>query len=677
MRLDIYICIAALLAAVIAAASPVSRAERIPFDVSGRVILVNNGDVPQIYLSTERGIFQCWNCSGGDGCIKPGSRLRLLGYDDPAASGFPTRFATNITVVSHAPAPFDPDLVSARSLLAGDCKDKPVAVAGVVVSVLRDDIDSQWNWLVLNTDAGHVHAAVTENTMPLESLRSLPDAEVVLRGVATKISRCRAFLKNIVFASGVNGLSVKRPAPANPFAAARIGETNTLHRQVCSGHVIGHGRGLVFMTTSGGRFLPVFLASGVERPQIGAAVTVSGFASDGQTGLQLTEALVRVDPGMIRERADPIRLSASDLFTDDSGHDLANFNYASKVISIRGEVDSSMESHRATGVAFLDVAGRRISVDLTNVLPSLPPDFGHGYEIDAAGICYAEFDNSPSLTFPFFKGFTIYPRDATDITIVKRPSWWTMPRLLVLVGILAVTLVAVFIWNRALRILSVRHGRELAREQLRHAKSNLKVEERTKLAVELHDSISQTLVGVALQIETALSVSGADKGPARRFLVTARQMLESCRQELKGCLWDLRSRTFEERDMSEMIRRTVAAHTENVSVAIRFDIPRETLSEYTAHNILRIVRELVVNAVRHGKARRIRIAGEASDGMIRFSVRDDGTGFVVSAAEGPAQGHFGLQGVRERAKKMGGSAEVISEPGKGTKVTVTLKELHA
>ena len=91
------------------------------------------------------------------------------------------------------------------------------------------------------------------------------------------------------------------------------------------------------------------------------------------------------------------------------------------------------------------------------------------------------------------------------------------------------------------------------------------------------------------------------------------------------------------------------------------------------NTVLKIVRELVVNAIRHGNAAHVRIAGEQNEDSIKFSVRDDGSGFDCAAAPGPTQGHFGLQGIRERVDEFGGTVEVESECGMGTKVTVTMK----
>ena len=110
------------------------------------------------------------------------------------------------------------------------------------------------------------------------------------------------------------------------------------------------------------------------------------------------------------------------------------------------------------------------------------------------------------------------------------------------------------------------------------------------------------------------------------------------------------------------------------TASVRFNVPRKLLSESTAHSILRIVRELVVNAIRHGKATHVWIAGECSGGRISFSVRDNGCGFETSSAPGPRDGHFGLQGIRERVRAAKGTINIESIPSKGAKITITVPE---
>ena len=157
------------------------------------------------------------------------------------------------------------------------------------------------------------------------------------------------------------------------------------------------------------------------------------------------------------------------------------------------------------------------------------------------------------------------------------------------------------------------------------------------------------------------------------YLDSADRMLRSCRTELRRCLWDLRNDTLDEPDFSRAVAKSVMPVSGKAALHVRFSVRRSRLSDSTAHAILSICRELVANAVLHGRAESIRIAGEAKDGAINFSVRDDGCGFDPAARPGQAEGHFGLDGIVERVKRLDGTFSINSTHGKGTRITVTVK----
>ena len=94
-------------------------------------------------------------------------------------------------------------------------------------------------------------------------------------------------------------------------------------------------------------------------------------------------------------------------------------------------------------------------------------------------------------------------RTPSDVSVLSRPPWWTTGRLLAVIGSLLVALTAILAWNVVLNRTAERRGHQLMREQIGRAKANLKAEERTRLAVELHDSLAQSLTGASMEIETA------------------------------------------------------------------------------------------------------------------------------------------------------------------------------
>ena len=172
-----------------------------------------------------------------------------------------------------------------------------------------------------------------------------------------------------------------------------------------------------------------------------------------------------------------------------------------------------------------------------------------------------------------------------------------------------------------------------------------------------------------MELRTANRIYESDRESARQQLALAIKTLDSCRNEIRNCIWDLRSRALDESTMDAAIRRTLAPFTGNIKLTIRFAVPRERLTDNTAHALICIIRELVSNAIRHGNATSVRIAGCIENDSILFSVQDDGVGFDASAVPGTGQGHFGLQGIRERIEGLHGSMSISSSPGKGSHVS--------
>ena len=129
---------------------------------------------------------------------------------------------------------------------------------------------------------------------------------------------------------------------------------------------------------------------------------------------------------------------------------------------------------------------------------------------------------------------------------------------------------------------------------------------------------------------------------------------------------------LEESSFDMAILKALHQLTDEAAVLIRFNARRSDFPDPAAHAILSVIRELTANAIRHGRAAHVRIAGCTDKGKLLFSVADDGTGFDPERCAGLAEGHFGLVGIRDRLKRLNGTLAFSSTPGKGTKATVTL-----
>ena len=263
-------------------------------------------------------------------------------------------------------------------------------------------------------------------------------------------------------------------------------------------------------------------------------------------------------------------------------------------------------------------------------------------------------------------------RNDESAQVFKLPRYLTAFNVILFAAGLFILFLTVLAWNTLLRHLVDRRSRELTNERLTSFASSLKVEERTRLAVELHDTIAQTLTGVSLEIDAARDFSRTNAAEMERHLDCASRTLNSCRTELRNCMWDLRNQTLEDISMDEAIRRTLAPHLAGAELAVRFTVDRDLFSDNTALAILRIIRELALNAVRHGKATVLRIAGCIEGNRLLFSVKDNGCGFDPLNIPGVEQGHFGLQGVTERVETLGGTLTIDSSPETGSRISISI-----
>ena len=571
------------------------------------------------------------------------------------------------------PAPF---AIPQPAILAGPdalkAEQRFVRINGVIASVVRDILDDRWNWIILRTATGKVRAAVTEHDYPYEKLIRLLDAEADVCGLTQPFSTWRHFLGRLVLPFGKDGIAVTRPAP-DPFRATAVSDETNPHRQRTTGRVLGLGRGKVYLRNDLGHFLPISLAEKQTLPAIGEKICVSGFIDPCPVGYQMTEAVYRKENVPNEPPTIPRKTDLEALYRISSGKENADPTYYGQVLTLSGRIANSTDGIRADGKIVLDCGNRMIVVDIQHLVERLPAAVEYGCRVSATGICLVDFEtDAVDPAFPKFNGFILLPRTVNDIAIIARPSLWTSARLFAVIVVLTLCIVAILVWNRMLKLLSERRGRELLSEQLGRVRADLRVSERTNIAVELHDALSQNLSGVSLQLDAVRRFASGNADKMLRHLDFAARTLKSCRAELRNCLWDLRNHALDDADMNEAIRKSVSPFTGEAKLVIRFYVPRDSISDDTAHALIRIIRELASNAVTHGAAKTIRIAGALEDGLLHISVKDDGSGFDTRNHPGTAEGHFGLDGIRERVSRLDGTFEITSSPGKGASALITL-----
>jgi len=422
--------------------------------------------------------------------------------------------------------------------------------------------------------------------------------------------------------------------------------------------------------------MPIKVGIVSSPPSIGDDIEVVGYAETDLFRVNLANAMWRKVKAQSSTKNEPEDTAAKELLEDAVGRRKFNMAWNGRMVRLRGIVRDIHGGENSPPRILIDDYGRMVAADCSTV-PAAIENLRVGSVISITGVCVMDTENwNRHSTLPRVKEMFISVSSSDDITILATPPWWTPARLAAAIGVLLLLLIGILVWNLSLRTLSERRGRELFRNQIARAESELRVEERTRLAADLHDHLAQNLTAISYQIAAAERSSKIEPEASAQHLGTAARMLGSCRTELRRCLWDLRNDALDEPDFSQAIRRTVEPVAGEAEVMVDFPVPRARISDTTAHAILSIVRELTANAANHGHARHIRISGEMSDEQLNISVVDDGTGFDPATAADSDNGHFGLDGIRERLRNHNGEFSIESAPGKGTTVSISLKLNH-
>jgi signal transduction histidine kinase len=230
-------------------------------------------------------------------------------------------------------------------------------------------------------------------------------------------------------------------------------------------------------------------------------------------------------------------------------------------------------------------------------------------------------------------------------------------------------------WFRSLCVLAVfLLGYQVYRMRVRNVELRFSavLAERTRIAREIHDTLAQDIVGISVQLELVSRLLSSSVDAARLQLDAARGMVKSSLAEARSSIWNLRSATSSVNDLPARLNRIVKQAADKGQVKPRFQV-RGTYRAAPAaveDQLLRVAQEGVNNAVRHAKASVIEVTLTYDAHTLQLSMDDDGEGFTYDAAAFAEGGHFGLQGMRERAAEIGGTLQVASEPGKGTHITL-------
>lgn len=636
-----------------------------PFCVTATVVSVSNFSKPtryasdrqrQFYVNDGRRYSVISQLQEKDCVLTAGDRVRFDGRLTRERYGWSKAMAETAVKIGVAPVPL-PELCDAVQLQDMERRFDYVRMEGVLVRTQKDDIDPSNVWLFLRGDRGPFVAAVWFS--PLDAPSVGDRVELVGRAEPTPSSGRRHFQPAMIIASRVDVLE-KAPSDlfavpgaddldyANAAALERLGLRKTDGRVVA---VLPPDQ--ILLRTAAGRCVGATIRDG-RLPKVGNVVSVAGFPTTDMFILHLESAVWHPSTAAVDD-IPTLPVSVRKILSVTRDFPGGYTEYYGRRICLRGRVLDADSDGGA--LMTLESEGSLVAVRADETCPA-DGRCRPGSEVEVSGVCMLVTEPwSVRNPVPRVRGVELFVAGPEDIRILTAPSWWTVRRTaFAALGFSAVIL---------LSLLGV-----MLRARIVKGRARAKALERTRLAAEIHDSLSQNLSGVAGQIAAVRRALVVKPAVAGDYLERAERMLSSSRTELQRCLFDLRGTALEEANLGEAVRRTIEPLLGSVGLRLRFNVARAKVGDSALHAVLCIVRELVSNSIVHGQAANVRIAGALDEEALRFSVTDDGVGFDVASAPGLAEGHFGLQGIRERLKRLGGILSFSAVSPQGCSATV-------
>lgn len=670
-------------------------AEMRPVEVSGVVTFVMSDDAEAFVIQDDTDAIYVTRKPRGGGRVplleglKVGVRTRLRGITGPG--GFaPVLIASEVKVEGPdelRPAP-EQTLTQLRTGVL-DCHR--VQMRGVAQRVERLGGKRRQIRIQLAALDGSFSAYVADFGALDED--QLVDAELRLTGVCFTLFNPRGEAVGVhLQVASANDLVIEQPAAPDPFAVPEAPALAlrpfartppTLHRKRLEGVVTlsRPGEFIYVQTAQRGFRVNTRTAEPIEPRD---RVEASGFVAATHGFGVLDEALVRrVGRGPLPA---PIPITPAEVFAVSSLRTdvLRQEDYDGQPVRLRGRLlkieSNAGEPHRI----FLDAGGAIIVATAGAQLASSDFDrFAPGSDIEATGICAVRLsDRWPALVIPVPESFTLLLQSPDSLRVLRVPSWWTPQRLWIALGITGAVLAAALAWVWTLRRRVARRSEALAAEMRARRDAAVEFEttlrERTRLAADLHDTLEQSLTGLALQLEAADALHTEAPDRSERHLGLARQLLDRSREDVRRSVWNLRANPLEGATLVETLRSIAADRSAGLAVRISVESEGDPqpLSDFVAGNLLLLTQEAITNALKHAAPTEITLRVAFGADEVTLCITDDGRGFAVADSPGPREGHFGLQGMRERAKRLGALLEVKSAPGAGTAITVRLR-VHA
>lgn len=225
--------------------------------------------------------------------------------------------------------------------------------------------------------------------------------------------------------------------------------------------------------------------------------------------------------------------------------------------------------------------------------------------------------------------------------------------------------------QRLIEMLAAHAGIAIEKARLYERSRELSViEERNRLARELHDSVTQKLFGIVLTAEAAGTLLDQDSERARAQLARLQELAAEAMEELRSLIFELRPGSLEGEGLATTLRKHVdvlrRVHSSEISLRVT-GVPK--LPAAVEAEVFRIAQEALHNALRHSHAQRLALSLREREGGVTLTVSDDGVGFDPEDP-GLRSRRLGLTSMQERAHALGTALQIDSRPGEGTTISL-------
>jgi len=278
---------------------------------------------------------------------------------------------------------------------------------------------------------------------------------------------------------------------------------------------------------------------------------------------------------------------------------------------------------------------------------------------------------------PLAQAVRVAMGDLRETTFQYVHAWMAVPLVLrdQVIGMLVLTSSEehAFTERHATLALAIANQAAIAIENARlyaQAQELAAVEERQKLARELHDSVSQALYGIALGLHTARIQVDRDPLELPEWLDYLLSLAEAALAEMRALIFELRPESLEREGLVTALSKQGAALQARHDIPVQTDLCEEPALPLTVkQELYRIAQEALHNTVKHARASKVNVLLSRTSEAVILEVRDDGVGFDPL---GSFPGHLGLRSMQERVSNLGGTFDIESMPGDGTRICVCI-----